>query len=806
MFSDIRVALRQLANARAFTVIALVTLTLGIGVNTAMFGILNGLLLRPAPFPDPQQLVRIFRTSPQSQSWPHSAPDLADEQAQTEVFAHFAYYTGAAISFVEPGRPPERIAGLAVSADFFPTIGVQPLLGRAFGADETRAGNDNVIVISYGLWQQRFGGDQNVIGKTLRVDGVNKRVIGVMPETFSYYLLWGKADALRPLVLTDEQRTSRGNHSLQAIARLKPDVALGQAQAELTALAARLAKDFPTTNAASGLRVVPLNQSAIEDPDRRLSFLLLGLASFVLLIACANLANLHLARTAGRMRDFAIRAALGASRLRLMREVLIESIILSIVGGAAALLLAKWITDGIAHQLVWGPGGPHPVFPIDYRVVGFTLLAALTTGVLFGLVPAWLASRTDVNSALKAQGRGMIGGRAQHRLRHTLIVGEVALALVLLSGAAVFVRALQRFGTRELGWQRDGLVTGSIALPDARYSNPQRRVFYSHLLDRLAAVPGVQAVAIASSVPTFGFNSSGDIVPEGRPLPTARQEPIAYQTAVTAGYFDALKISLRQGRLFPVDVRADSPAVAVINETMARQFWPGENPIGKRVGRADPEKPEWREVIGVVNDVEFPGDLGQPDTRLQMYVPLVQTPWDFLTVVLRTLSTAAALTPTLQQAVAEIDPDLPIYNIRTIAEALNHLESNFGLINRLLEGFAALGLVLAAVGLYGVITALVVQRLPEFGLRLALGAAPSDLLRMVLGNGLRLAIVGTVVGTIGAVFLGRLLIVVLPNLAEQNFPVLLGIGASVLTIAVIASLAPARRAMRVDPITALRAE
>jgi putative ABC transport system permease protein len=365
---------------------------------------------------------------------------------------------------------------------------------------------------------------------------------------------------------------------------------------------------------------------------------------------------------------------------------------------------------------------------------------------------------------------------------------------------------LQRFGARELGWQREGVVTGTIALPDARYSNPQRRVFYAHLLNRLTAMPGVQGAAIASSVPTFGFNSTSDIVPEGRPLPPLGQEPIAYQTAVTSGYFDALKISLRQGRLFPVDVHTDSPSVAVINETMARQFWPGENPIGKRIGSADPEKPEWREVIGVVNDVEFPGDLGQPDTRLQMYVPLVQTPWDFLTVVLRTSSTTAALTPMLRQAVAEIDPDLPIYNIRSIAESLDHIENNFGLINRLLEGFAALGLVLAATGLYGVITALVVQRLPEFGLRLALGAAPSDLLRLVLGKGLRLAIVGTVVGGIGAVFLGRLLVVVLPTVAEQNFPAIAGIGAAVLTVAVMASLAPARRAMRVDPITALRAE
>lgn len=806
MFSDFRMAIRQLASARSFTVIALVTLTLGIGVNTSMFGILNALLLRPAPFPQSEKLVRLFRTAPQSQTWPHSPPDLTDLQSQTEVFASVAYYTGVAFSFAEPGHPAERVAGLGVSADYFTTLGVQPVLGRTFSTEEMRAGSDNVVVISYALWQQRFGGDADVVGKSYRIDGVNKTVIGVMPETFTYHLLWGKADAWRPFVLTDQQKTNRGNHFLQGIARLKPQVTVSQAQVAVATLGGRLAQQFPETNASSGFRVVSLHESTLEDPDRRLTFLLLGLSGFVLLIACANLANLHLARTTSRVRDFAIRTALGASRFRLMREVLIESITLSLIGGCSGLLLAKWITDGISNRLVWGPGGPHLAIPLDYRVVGFTLVAAFATGILFGIVPAWLASRTDVNGALKTQGRGMVGGRSQHRLRHALIVGEVALALVLLSGSAIFVSALQRLGTRQLGWQRDGLVTATISLPDARYPNPQRLAFYTGLTNRLQATPGVSVVALASSLPTFGFNSSTDVVPEGRPLPPHGQEPLSYIVAATSGYFDALKISLRQGRLFPAEVRADGPKLAIVNETLARQFWPGENPIGKRIGSADPKDPEWREVIGVVNDVEFPGDLGQPDTPLQMYIPLVQQPWDYLTVVLRTSATPAALTPVLQKAVAEIDPDLPVYNIRTIGEALNHLENNFGLINRLLEGFAALGLALAAIGLYGVITALVVQRLPEFGLRLALGAAPSDLRRMVLGKGLRLAIVGTLLGGLGAVALGRGIMAALPTLAEQNFAVLLGIGASVMAVALFASWAPARRAMRVDPITALRAE
>jgi predicted permease len=806
MLSDLRHALRSLLKSPGFTMVALLTLALGIGVNTAMFSLVNTLLFKAAPYPDATRLVRVFRTAPQSQTWPHSAADLVDLRAQNTTLEKMTAFSWATLSFAEAGQPAERIPGLSVDADFFATLGVQPALGRSFTPEELVPGHEQVIVLSHPLWERRFNADPTIVGRTLRIDGQNVTVIGVMPEGVDYPLLWGRVDAWRPLALTAEQLKNRGNHWINAIGRLKPGVSLSQAQTECSTIATRWAKDFADTNEGTGLRLVILHKSTMDEVGRSLSMMVLGLSGFVLLIACANLANLQLARTAIRARDYAIRAALGASRARLMRELLVESLTLSLAGGALGFLLAQWVTDALGRRIAISEDSGLAI-SVDLSVLFFALLASLATGLLFGLLPAWHTARTDVNTTLKQQSRGATGDRAQHRLRHGLIVAEVALALALLTGAGFFVRGLQRFTLQDNGWAHDHVLTATLNLPDSHYgTDDQKRAFYTRALDRLAALPGVEHAALSSSLPVWSYNSSRDIVPEGRLLPPRNQTPLAYYVSVSPDFFAVLKIPLLQGRLFTANVAADGPRLVVVNETLARQFWPGENPIGKRLGSSDPGNKDWDEVIGVVRDVGFAGNLSLPDTRLQIYRPLVQEPWNYLSISLRTTAAPDTLSHSLRTAIAEIDPDLPAYNIRTVQQSLDHLARNFQITNQLLTGFAFLGLLLAAIGLYGVIAGLVVQRTSEFGIRLALGAQTRDVLWLVLGKGLRLAITGTAFGLLGSFAVLKLFSTLIPALPGLDWLLL---GATVLVLLAVTLFAcwlPARRATKVDPLVALRAE
>ncbi|MFA5057720.1 MAG: ABC transporter permease [Opitutaceae bacterium] len=800
MLSDLRFALRSLLKSPGYTAVALVTLALGIGVNTAMFGVVRTLLLRPAPW----QLVRIFRTSPQSQAWPHSLPNFRDTQSQSGTLASAAAYCLWSYSLAEPGQPAEQLPGATVSAGLFATLGVQPMLGRSFTSEEQQPGKDRVAVLSYDCWQQRFAGDLQIIGHTLRLDGENITVIGVMPASFAYPLFWGRVDVWRPIKLLDDWREDRGTNWLNVIARLKPGVAIEAAQTEMDGIAARLARQFPANNAGIGLRLVPLHQSATGAIDRRVSWLTFGLAGCVLLIACANLANLQLARAAAGARDFAIRAALGASRRRLMCQLLGESLLLSLSGGALGLLLAAWVNDALVQRLTLA-GGARADFSLDRPVLGFALLASLATGMIFGIVPAWVASRTDLQAALKRQMRGSTGDRSQQRLRHGLIIAEVALALILLGGAGFFIRGLQRFLHRDLGWQTTGLLTGTLTLPENRYpTTAQRRSFYERLEERLATLPGVQHLALGTSLPTWSFGSSGPVFVEGRPAPAPGREPLIYSAMVSSGYFATLQIPLVAGRLFPARLRPDRPRVVIINETMARTLWPGEDPIGKRIS-SSADDPQWEEVIGVVRDVGFAANFGTPDTRLQAYRPLVFDPWGYVTIALRAAAPETLAGP-LRRLVAELDPDLPVAELRTVRQTVDRYQHNFYVINDVLSGFALLGLLLAAIGLYGVIAKLVVQRMPEFGIRLALGATPSSILWLVLRTGFRLVVLGSAVGLAGTYVLLQLLGAALPGLPGQD-PLALGL--TVITLALTTGFAcwlPARRATRVDPMIALRAE
>ena len=799
-----RHALRSLAKSPGFTAVALLTLALGIGVNTAMFSLVNTLLFGAAPYPEPASLVRVFRTSPQSQTWPHSLPDLTDLAARSESLASLAPFQWWAFSYAEPGQPAERIGGVIASANVFATLGVQPILGRSFTAEEQQPGRDRVAVISHAFWQ-RLGGDASILGRTLRIDAEPVTVIGVLPESAAYPLFWGDVALWRPLPLNDDWRQDRATHWLNAIARLRPGIAREQADTELSGLATQLARQFPASNAGSSLRLEPLTRSATNTTERNLSWFALGLSGFVLLIACANLANLQLARTAARAREFAVRAALGASRRRLIQPLLAESLILSLAGGGLGLLLAVWINDTLARLLSASSGSLS--LAVDFRVLAFALLASLFTGLLFGLVPAWTAARADVNGALKQQARGSTGDRSQRHFRHALIVGEVALALVLLSGAGFFIRGLQRFMQRDPGWQPAGLITGTVTLPDNRYTTPeQRRAFHRELELRLSSLPGVENSAIASGLPIAadGVSSTAKVYVEGRATTEAYRTPVAGYTVVSPSFFGTLQIPLASGRLFPADLRPDSPPGVIINEFMARQLWPGEDPIGKRIGTSD-RTTTWEEVIGIVRDVGYAAYAGAPDSPMHFYRPHVREPWGYLTFIVRA-SAPQSLAEPLRRLVSGLDPDLAVTDLRTVREAVDQRQNSFYVINRVLGGFAVLGLALSAIGLYGVIAGFVVQRLPEFGIRLALGATPHSVLHLILGKGLRLTLLGAALGVAASFALVHTLHTLLPDFPGHDAATLVFNVVLLLVVAALASWLPARRATRVDPMTALRSE
>jgi len=796
-------ALRALLRSPGFTTVALLTLALGIGINTSMFSVLNTILFRTLPYARPDELVRVFRTNPRSQSLPHSPANFLDLRAQTHSFTHMAAIAWTDFNLAAPGQPAERLRGMSVTSDFFSVLGVQPMLGRVFGADEDQPGRNGVVVLSYALWQIRFASDPAIVGRDIRIDGQNVVVIGVMPQGFEDRLLWGPLDAWRPMAWDGGTRQYRAGNWLSVIARLKPGVSTASAQAEISTVAAQLATAYPATNAQTGINLVSLLRSGQDPSARMLSWFTMGLAACVLLIACANLANLQFARNALRAREYAVRAALGASRIQLGRHSLVESLLLALVGGALGLLVALWSNDLLGTRIEIG--GAHLFIPLDLRVLGFAFAAALFTGVAFGLLPAWLAARADVNDALKQGSRASTGGRAQHRIRHALIVAEVALALVLLSGAGFFLRGLHRFTIRDLGWRTDHLLTAALSLPATKYPNDDsQRAFYDRLETRLAALPGVERVALSTAVPFSSFDFSQRFFVEGQPEAKPGAEPQRNVQLVSLGYFDTFGLALIEGRTFNAADLSFEVLPTIINETMAKQFWPGQSAIGKRI--AHPAERKWQQVIGVVRDIRFATNINEPFTRFQTYRLLARETSPNLAITLRSSQAPETLAEALRRAVAELDSDQPVQDIRLATQAIERGLVNFSLIGSMLTGFAALGLLLAAIGIYGVIAGFVVQRTREIGIRVALGAQIRDILRLVLGQGLRLALLGTTVGLLGTVGVARILTSIAPELPAPELFTVASVALGLITVALIACWLPARRAAKVDPITALRAE
>ena len=801
---DVRYSLRLLLKHKGFTVVAVLTLALGIGINTAMFSVLNTYLFRSLPYPQSGELVRVFRTSPHSQSWPHSAGNFFDYHDQNTVFDKMAAYNFTTRNLTEQGHSAERLLSLSATADFFPMLAVQPSLGRVFRPEEFEPGTDNVVVLTDLFWTRRFGSDPNVVGQKIQLDGKTVEIVGVMPPGFEHPILWGPIDVWQPMAFPPERKTDRGTNYLSAFARLKPGVSIKQAEQSIVTLAANLGKQN-SANPGESLRLEPLQLSMSDQIGRTVMWFTFGLAGFVLLIACANLANLQLVRTAARSRELAVRAALGAGRWRLLQQSLTESILVALIGGAISLVIALAAVRFISGRLFTNLPGAS--VQLDFKVFGFALLCSVLTGVLFGTVPAWLASRADVNLALRENARGSTAGRSQHRLRHTLIIGEVAFAMVLLAAAGLFLRGLQRFINTDPGWRVDGLLTAQIGLRGEKYKDAKPRVlFLGELENRLRALPGVEHVAIAGSNPVFGFNSSSSFFVEGQPEPPADKLPEMFFEPVNADYFAALGARLQQGRTFNATDTADHPNVVIINEAAARNFWGNESPVGKRISSTDRQQRDYYEIVGVVNDLAFPGELGEPYTRFEAFLPVTQSPPNSLAIALRTSITPEMLGNSLRSAVGGVDPNLPVYRIRTARAAVNQGLGNLSLLGTLLGAFAVVGLLLAAIGIYGVVSYTVLQRTGELGIRVALGAQRRDVMWLVLGKGAVLVLSGAVLGGMGAYAISKVLISLIPALPTRDPLVLVATGFTLVVVALVACYIPARRATKVDPLVALRSE
>jgi predicted permease len=802
-------AFRQLLKSPGFTAVALLTLALGIGVNTTTFTLVNALLFRIPSFASPGRLVEVFRTTPQSQFNRQAPANVRDVVEQNTVFEAASPYCFNNANLARPGQPAERFPELNVSGNFFATLGVAPLLGRALTAADDRPGHNNEVVVSERFWRSKLGGDPQAIGTVLRLDGAPVTVVGVMPSACQDILNFGPVDLWQPLGYGEEQWRIRDNPWLSLLARLKPDTTLAQAQAALGALAARLAHDFPATNAASGLSVLSYKDVRAAGGTRQISWIILGLTLSVLLIACVNLANLQLARTSGRAREHAVRIALGASRMQLVRQLLSESVLLSVVGGAFGLLVAAWGNQLLGSRIetdIFTPGSGFAL-PLDYRVLGFLLLASVGTGVLFGLMPAWIASRTNVNAALKQGGRGSAGDRSKHRLRQTLVVAELSLALAAIAGAAYFVRGVQRMGQLDTGWRAGNLLTGNFELSYNTYKNDdQVRRVVERLESKLGALPGVDHVAISGSIPIFYFSHSANYVAEGRAAPPKGREPLADVERVTPDFFATLGYHLLSGRWFTAADRADSRPVVIVNASLAKQFWPGGDAVGHRIGGTDLAKPGWQEIVGVVNDVQLVGNSGPSNNRFQAYRPFAQDPEHWLALSVHSVGPAGTLAESVRQTASRVDPDLAIYGLMTAQDSIGRAGRNVAIVGELLTVAALLGLLLSLVGIYGVIANLAVQRTQEIGIRMALGAEAGSVLWLILRNGVLLASVGTAIGLCLAFALSWGLGRAMPGIPGGDPYLVLSLAALLAAATLFASWLPAFRATRINPVEALRAE
>ncbi len=801
LWQDIRYGFRTLLKKPGFTAITVLTLALGIGVNSAIFSVVNAVLLRPLPFAEADRLVYVegldFRDNTKGGSI--SPPDFLDYREQTHTFERFAAFQP--LSFTLTGEAePERVTSARVSAGFFETLGVQPVAGgRTFLAEEEEAGRNGVVVVSHGLWQSRFGGDPKLVGKTLALNGQNATIIGIMPPDFQFPR---EAKLWTPIAFKTPQMSQRRSHFLQAVGRLKNGVTLAQAQAEVNNIAHGLEKQYPESNTNFGLGLTLLPERLVGQLRLTL-FVLLGAVGLVLLIACANVANLSLARGVSRHREIAIRSALGASRVRVVRQLLTESVLLALVGGGLGLLLAVW---GVDLLVAFSPENLPRIkeVAIDWRVLAFTLFVSLLTGIIFGLFPALSTSKPNLTETLKEGSRGTMGAKGQ-RLRALLVVSEVALSLILLVGAGLLIKSFLRLTHVDPGFAPTNVLTMQLSLTRMKYPEPQQTAaFFQELISRIEALPGVEAAGTVTELPLSGQDNDTFFTIEGKPpVAFGSLENDANIRIISPDYFRAIGIPLLKGRSFTERDSEKAPNTIIVSDSFARRFLPNEDPIGKRL-TIDFGKPWTGEIAGVVGSIRHSSLAQEPFG--EMYVNHAQTPAPMTNLVVRAAGDPTKLTAAIRNEVQSLDKDLPIYNVKTMEQRISESAAQPRFRTLLLGLFACVALLLASVGIYGVISYSVTQRTHEIGIRLALGAQARDVLRLVVRQGMVLALIGIVIGLIGAFAVTRVMASLLYGVSATDPVTFVGVSVLLAGVALVACLVPARRATKVDPMIALRHE
>jgi putative ABC transport system permease protein len=793
--NDLKFAFRQLLKNPGFTAVAALTLALGIGANTAIFSLVNAIMLRPPPFPEPGRLIYLSERLPHLEGMSIAYPNLVDWQKQTVAFENIAGFRSEGYNLTG-GEAPERVTGLSVSANFFATLGVAPLQGRVFGPDEDRAGAARVAVISQGLWERRFGRDPHMLGRSIELDAESHTVIGIMPAAFQFPR---EVELWTPLAVLGEMPSwqNRGNHpGIYAIARLKPGVTVQQARVDMDTITTRLGREYPDTNARSGATVMTLRERMVREPRPAL-LMLLGAVSFVLLIACANLANLLMARSAARAKEMAIRSALGAAQGRIIRQLLCESVVLSLLGAVVGLVLAFWGV-GLLRQMIPAELQESIQIHIDGVVLVFTAALAVLTGLGFGLVPALQSSKPDLNETLKEGARGAGEGRKPHRIRQTLVVSEVALAMVLLVGASLLIRSFDRAQNVSPGFDPTGVLTTYVSLPVVKY--PERRdqlTLFERLLEQIKLLPGVQSAAVTHAL--LGGSQTTYLV-EGEPPHEPGRSPIADFATVSSDYFKVMGIWVLRGRPFTPADNGKALRVVVIDEKFARKYWKDADPVGKRISTGDTNK--WLTIVGVVAHVKNYGV--DSHSREEIYLPVAQHPTASLTLVVKAGN--ASVAAAIRAAVREIDPDQPLTTFRSMEQILGDSIAPRRIAMLLLSVFSGLALTLAGVGIYGVIAYSASQRTREIGVRMALGARPADVLALILRQSGLLVLAGVVLGLAAALALTRLMETLVFDVKPSDPMTYVLTPLVLLSVAFLASYLPARRAARVDPMEALRYE
>jgi predicted permease len=813
LWQDLRYGVRTLLKTPGFTLIIVITLALGIGANTAIFSVVNAVLLRPYPYPDQDRIMWVWETKPPEINRTNPAPgNFLDWRKQNTVFERLVAITAVDFNLTNTGNP-QRVRGVRVGADFFAMMGIKPGIGRDFLPDEDQPGHGDVVILGYNLWQKQFGGDPNVLNRTITLDDQSYTVVGVLPVNTGLNI--GDTDVWMPIAFTADRALQRSNRYLIVLGRLKPGVTLEQARSEMNVIADQLAKQYPASNAGWKVLVRPLIED-VNGEHKPMLLLLLGAVAFVLLIACANVANLLLARAAARQKEIIVRLALGASRWRITRQLLTESVLLSTAGGILGSALAFCGLKTLLAMSDLNDFGPRVLdFSLDGRMLVFTIAVTLLTGLSFGIAPSWQASKPNMNELLKDAGRGSTDGRRRRQVRSTLVVIEIALAMVLLVGAGLMIRSLLRMQQVDLGFNQNQALTVSISLPLQKYSGKdQQSAFFRQLIERAAVLPGVQTAGAACIVP-FSYGHWGNYEEairvqgqrfkiEGRVYDPSEDDPYTDYSTVSPDYFKAMGIPLLRGRFFTEHDAKGASRVAIINNTSAKKFFPDEDPIGKRI-RLSNDPDVNREIVGIVGDVKRYSPT-QVRVHAQTYEPYLQQPFPFMTLVLRTAGDPTLLTETIRREVLNLDREQPISNISTLDRLIANSTAEQRSLTLLLWSFAAAALLMAAVGLYGVMSYAVTHRTREIGIRMALGAQTGDVVKLIVRQGLTLTITGLTIGLAAAFWVTRLLSGMLFGVGTTD-PLTYTVVALLLAfIALLACWIPALRATKVDPAITLRIE